>query len=109
MKKKNMEQYEFTVTRQDFLPNKENPDLIEIDAEFEYKDETYKVKDLKFNPKSIANGSYERQVCIKIDDKIDAIEGRTKHEMIDLTGQTIKNSGYDGTGVHNEYPEKSDQ
>jgi len=109
MKKKNLDEYEFTITRQNHIPDKQNPKFIELDAEFEYNGDTYKVKGLKFHPKSIANGSYERQVCIKIDEKIDKIEGETKHELIDLTGQTIKNSGYDGTGIQNEYPEKSDQ
>lgn len=108
MKKTNLDNYEFTVTRQDFIPDTQNPDFIDIDVEFEFEGETYEVKGLRFEPRAISDGSYEQQVCIAIDKKIDEVRGETKHEIPDLEGETVENTGYDGTGTQNDYPEKPD-
>lgn len=102
---KNFDSYEFTVEKMDYIPNQENPERIEmtvsttVEVNGEKKD--IEISPPAFTPDQISSGRWEKHVCRKIDDKVDEIKGETRHEIPDLEGETIENSGYDFTGPKN--------
>ena len=108
--KKKLDEYEMDVESQNYIPNKENPKRIEITVSFEYDGETYEVTPPPFSPSQVAKGSWEKHACRYIDKRIEDIEGKTQHEIPNLEGETIKNSGYDFTGPQDKerYPEGPD-
>jgi len=108
--KKKLEEYEMEVEEQNYVPNKENPQKIEITISFEHEGERHEISLPRFDPKQVATGSWELHACRYIDKKIENLEGKTKHEIPDLEGETIKNSGYDftGPGDKDRYPEGPD-
>lgn len=107
---KKMEEYEFEVKSQNYIPNKKNPERIEITISFEYEGETYEITPPAFEPGQVADGGWEKHACRYIDKKIEEVEGESKHEIPDLEGEKIKNSGYDFTGPQDKekYPEGPD-
>lgn len=96
-----LENYEFTVKDQNYIPNKENPEKIEMTVEFEYNGQKHELTPPAFKPVQIANGQWEQQVCIYIDDKVQQIKGNVKENVPNLEGESIQNSGYDNTGPKN--------
>lgn len=103
--KKKLDNYEFTVENQEYIPDRENPERIELTVSFEYDGESYTVTPPAFEPKQVANGQWEMETCIYIDKKIQEVECSCQHEVPDLRGERIENTGYDFTGSRREYPE----
>jgi len=110
MPKKKLDNYSCKVQNQKYIPNKENPEKIEITFTFEYGGKTFEITPPPFEPQQVANGSWEKHACRYIDKKIASIEKEPVNNVPDLTGKEIKNSGYDftGPGKPDDYPEGPD-
>lgn len=104
--KKKLDRYELTVEKQNYIPNKENPKRIELTVSAEVDGEKIEVTPPAFEPKQVATGAWEKHACRYIDKEIEKNEGRCKHDVPDLEGETIENSGYDFTGPERDYPER---
>jgi len=112
--KKELDRYELHVENQNWIPNKQNPERIEItvSTEVEIDGETHEIEVTPpaFEPNQVATGSWEKHACRYVDKKIAEIRGEGKHEVPDLEGETVENSGYDftGPGDKDRYPEGPD-
>lgn len=104
--KKKLDDYEITVEEQNHIPNRENPERIEITISTKHEGERIEVTPPAFTPQQVASGAWEKHACRYIDKEIEELEGETKHEVPDLEGEKIKNSGYDFTGPERDYPER---
>lgn len=105
--KKKLDEYKIQVEKQEFIPNKENPQKIVVTFSFTHEGEEYEITPPAFKPRQVATGQWEQQACLYVDDKIEEIEGKSKHEIPDLEGEEVKNSGYDHTGTQRNYPEQT--
>lgn len=108
--KKKLDEYEMEVESQNYIPNREKPQKIDITISFEYDGERHEINLPNFEPEQVASGSWEKHACRYIDRKIEQLEGKSKHEIPDLEGESIRNSGYDFTGPQDKdrYPEGPD-
>lgn len=88
--------HKFTVVNQEYIPNKENPQNVEITVEAEINGQTRK-ETKRFKPKQVSQGRWEKHFCIWIE------EQEENKDVPDLQGETIENSGYDFTGPEKDY------
>ena len=111
MTHKNLERYQFDVEEQEYIPDKENPDWIEITISFTYDENEYEITLPRFEPKQVADGRWEKHACRKIDKKVEEIEEQKDYDIPDLKGERIQNSGYDFTGPKDKdkYPERKER
>jgi len=103
---KKLDKYELTVEEQNYIPNRENPERIEITVSAEVDGEKITVTPPAFAPRQVASGQWEMHACRYIDKELEKKEGKTQHDIPDLEGETIENSGYDFTGPDRDYPER---
>jgi len=108
--KRRQDVYKFDVERQDFVPNKENPEKIFITISTEYEGEEIRFEDLKFDPRQVATGAWEKVIVAKIDRKIDEINARTEWNVPDMEGETLENKGGNDTpSVAGDYPDRQER
>lgn len=91
--------YEFDVVKQDFIPNKENPQHIEIKVKANINGEK-KTNKFTFKPRQVSQGSWEQVVMRWIENK------EASKQVPDLEGETLKNTGYDHSGPERSYPDR---
>lgn len=91
--------YRFKVKKQEFIPNRNEPQHVNITVEADINGET-KENTFTFKPRQVSQGSWEQVVMRWIENK------EAENDIPDLEGETLKNTGYDHTGPERSYPER---
>jgi len=93
------DKYEFDVKKQEFIPNKENPEKVKITVETSINGEK-QTETKRFTPKQISEGRWEKHFCRWVDEQEENVD------VPNLEGEKITNSGYDHTGPDRDYPDR---
>lgn len=93
--------YEFTVESQDTIEDGNgNVQRYLVTVSTTVENERFE-KQFRIAPRQLAQGTWEKHVVRWIDE----LQGNT-HNVPDLEGETLTNSGIDHTGPDRDYPER---